>query len=147
MGIFEFFKQLVHGWDPKEPQKQLPPGPDTIVCGLCDFQINPEFSVNFFAHWLEHTGVRYVTENQLVHYEGVFRKPPVARNATIIIRRPEYKGAYLRFNLEFLTADYFAYAVNVVKLYNPHMRFQYVNAVMGDSGYLKTLLIICEWHE
>lgn len=90
----------------------------------------------------------YVSQTQAINDEGVLRASPAVRNITFIVRRPTYKGVYKHFDLERLTADYFAFAIAVLKLENPRMRFQYVNAVMGDTGiYLKTLLVIGEWYE
>ncbi|TSC83725.1 MAG: hypothetical protein G01um101413_865 [Parcubacteria group bacterium Gr01-1014_13] len=144
MGIFAFFKQLANGRVPKDPQKQLP-GPDIIKCGLCQSHIDMSC---LFVHWLSHMGVRYIAEARVINDDGVLRVPPAVRNVTFIIRRPVYREIPKRFDLELLTADYFAFAIAVLKKENPHMRFQYVNAVMGDTGeYLKTLLVIGEWYE
>jgi hypothetical protein len=146
MGVFEFFKQLVNGWEPKEPQKQLP-APDIIMCGLCEVHIETSC---LFAHWLRHTLDMYVDPTEIAHSYGILRTEPAVHNKVFSVTRPDYNGAYKhpRFNLELLTAAYFNYAITVLKLQNPHMRFQYINAVMGDTGqYLKTLLIVGEWYE
>lgn len=147
MGIFEFLKQLATGRVPRETQKQLPASPDFIRCGLCDLHIDISC---LFGHWLRHTREMYFDSTEIANSYGIMRTSPAVHNKAFIVTRPDYKGAYLqsRFNLGMMTEDYFSYAITVLKLENPHMRFQYVNAVMGDSGqWLKTLLIVGEWYE
>ena len=144
MGIFEFFKQLVTGWVPIEPQKQLPAGPNIIVCGLCDLHIETSC---LFAHWLSHTSEMDFYPTQIAND---YRSEPAVRNKAFRVTPPDYKGAYIdfRFNLGLMTSASFHYSIAVLKSQHPYMRFQYVNAVMGDTGqYLKTLLIIGEWYE
>lgn len=145
MSLSESWKRFWKGKLTAETQKKLP-APDTIKCGLCESQID---AADIFTHWRTHIRKICVSQTQVSEHEGVMRTAPAVRSTIFIVRRPAYHAEYKRrFNLEFLTMDYFAQVIVALKQENPEMRFQYVNAVMGDSGeYLKTLLIIGEWYE
>lgn len=155
MGVFEFFKQLVKGWEPKEPQKQLPAGPSTIRCGLgqCNWHFYSNTHPNYiFAHWFTHIEERREDPVRAPTHDGPVRSGPVPHSVVFIIRRPAYQWYKPHFDLEYLTSEYFAFAMIALKQDNSRLRFhQCIASCTGDTGdpFLpRTLLVFASaWTE
>lgn len=127
-----------------ETKKKLPAS-DTVECGLCNDQIEPKY---LYVHWQAHT-IAIRDDPNMVGHGGPLRSAAKQHSMIFIVRRPTFRASYQnRFDLEQLTAQYFATAIISLKQQWPDMRFQYVPVAMGGSGeYLRTLLVVAEWDE
>ena len=142
MGFFDFLKRK----STVKNQKQLT-SPELIVkCGLCESHY--QFK-HIFAHWKTHIEKKFDYQAH-TGWQGAMRSLPevLNRTAVFIVRRPGYKGEYLRFNLDEITAEYFSFVTLALRQEYPYMYFQYVPVSLGEaSQHIKTLLIIGYWKE